>query len=335
MGNKMKKVSVIVPVYNVEAYIARCLDSLVNQTLNDIEIVVVNDGTKDNSQAIIDEYVKKYPKKVFSYIKENGGLSSARNYGIKKAHGEYIGFVDSDDYVDTDLYEKMYNEGKKEKAEIVGCGVRYIYKDKIAGRELDSKLFNKSVVESPEILIRLKSYAPNKIYKRELWDEFEFPKQYFEDSAVIYNVLLKANKIACIYDSFYYYNRLNETAITRIADDRAYDIFKSCDSILDYYKKNNCYEQTKEVVDEVCIGHIRFRIITYIRCNDTIKLRKYIDDSIKYLDEKIPDWRKNRSNKLSTKLTMKDNLYRLIFRNRGAYNIYIGIHQLKHKLTKK
>ena len=80
----MKKISVIVPVYNVEAYIAKCLDSLVNQTIDDIEIIVVNDGTKDNSQEIIDEYVKKYPKKVFSYIKENGGLSSARNYGIKK-----------------------------------------------------------------------------------------------------------------------------------------------------------------------------------------------------------------------------------------------------------
>ena len=331
----MKKISVIVPVYNVEAYIAKCLDSLVNQTIDDIEIIVVNDGTKDNSQEIIDEYVKKYPKKVFSYIKENGGLSSARNYGIKKAHGEYIGFVDSDDYVDTDLYEKMYNEGKKENADVVGCGVRYIYKDKIAGKDLNASIFNKSVVESPEILLRLKSYAPNKIYKRELWDEFEFPKQYFEDSAVIYNVLLKANKIACIYDSYYYYNRLNETAITRIADNRAYDIFKSCDSILDYYKKNNSYEKTKNVVDEVCIGHIRFRIITYIRCNDMKKLKEYIDYSTKYLDEKIPDWRKNKSAKFSFKIKMRDNLYRMIFKNKAFYSVYSKLHSLKHKISKR
>ena len=95
----MKKVSVIVPVYNVEKYLDKCLDSLVNQTLKDIEIIVVNDGTKDKSQKIIDKYVKDYPKLVKSYIKENGGLSSARNYGLKYAQGEYVGFVDSDDYV--------------------------------------------------------------------------------------------------------------------------------------------------------------------------------------------------------------------------------------------
>ena len=98
------KVSVIVPVYNVEKYLNQCLDSLVNQTLEDIEIIVVNDGSPDNSQSIIDDYVKRYPKKVFSYIKKNGGLSSARNFGVEKAKGEYLAFVDSDDYIKKDMY---------------------------------------------------------------------------------------------------------------------------------------------------------------------------------------------------------------------------------------
>src|SRR5574344_2022066 len=103
----MIKVSVIVPVYNVEKYLPKCLDSLVNQTLQDIEIIVVNDGTKDNSQKIIDKYAKKY-KNIKSYIKENGGLSDARNYGVAKANGEYISFIDSDDYIDKKMLEKMY-----------------------------------------------------------------------------------------------------------------------------------------------------------------------------------------------------------------------------------
>lgn len=103
------KVSVIVPVYNVEAYLERCLDSLVKQTLEEIEIIVVNDGTKDNSQAIIDRYAAAYPQKVISLIKENGGLSDARNYGIPYAHGEYIGFVDSDDYLNVTMYQKLYD----------------------------------------------------------------------------------------------------------------------------------------------------------------------------------------------------------------------------------
>ena len=107
----MIKVSVIVPVYNVEDYLARCLDSLVNQTLKEIEIIVVNDGSPDNSQKIIDKYAKKYLN-IKAYKKENGGLSDARNYGIKKANGEYIAFIDSDDFVTTDMYEKMYQKAK-------------------------------------------------------------------------------------------------------------------------------------------------------------------------------------------------------------------------------
>ena len=93
------KVSIIVPVYGVEKYIDKCLDSLVNQTLKDIEIIVVNDGTKDNSQKIIDKYVKKYSNKVKSFIKENGGQGSARNYGLEKATGEYIWIIESDDFI--------------------------------------------------------------------------------------------------------------------------------------------------------------------------------------------------------------------------------------------
>ena len=122
----MAKVSIIVPVYNVEKYIEKCLKSLVNQTLKDIEIIIVNDGTKDNSQRIVDKYTKKYDF-VKSYIKENGGLSSARNYGLKYANGEYIAFVDSDDYVDKDMYEIMYNKAKSNDFDVVVCNLKYIY----------------------------------------------------------------------------------------------------------------------------------------------------------------------------------------------------------------
>lgn len=333
---KKSKVSIIVPVYNVEKYLAKCLDSLVNQTLKDIEIIVVNDGTKDNSQVIVDKYVKKYPNKVFSYIKKNGGLSSARNYGVKKATGEYIGFVDSDDYVDLNLFKEMYEKGLKNDCDVVGCQVKYVYHDKETYNVIDSSLFNKSIVDSPEILLQLKSYAPNKIYRREFWVEnnFSFPIQYFEDSALIYNVLLMANKIECVYDSFYYYNRTNETAITKIADDRAYDIFKSCDSILNFYKEHNAYLKTKDAVDAVCIGHIRFRIRTYIRCFETKKLKKFILDSNDYLDQKIPGWKKNPISKLK-KDTINNNLYCLIFKNKLFLNIYIFLQKIKRLIKKK
>ena len=96
----MTKVSVIVPVYNTENFLERCLNSLVNQTLNDMEIIVVNDGSTDASQEIIDRFANDFPNIIRAYRKKNGGLSSARNYGLDKATGEYIGFIDSDDYVE-------------------------------------------------------------------------------------------------------------------------------------------------------------------------------------------------------------------------------------------
>ncbi len=114
------KVSVIVPIYNVEKYLRKSLDSLANQTINDYEVILVNDGSTDNSQSIIDEYVEKYS--VFKgFKKENGGMSSARNFGLKYAKGEYIAFVDSDDFVELNFLEKLYDKAKKDKSDVVIC----------------------------------------------------------------------------------------------------------------------------------------------------------------------------------------------------------------------
>ena len=159
------KVSVIVPVYNVEKYISKCLDSLVNQTLKDIEIIVVNDGSPDNSQKIIDEYVKKYPDKVKSYIKENGGQGSARNYGIELSTGEYIGFVDSDDFVELDMFEKMYNKAKQDNSDIVICGSYNVSED-YSKKEID--VFVNNYNTDLENAIFGKMTVWNKIYKRNI-----------------------------------------------------------------------------------------------------------------------------------------------------------------------
>ena len=103
----MVKVSIIIPVYNVEKYISKCLDTLVNQTLEEIELIVVNDGSTDESENIIMKYKEKYPDKILYLKKNNGGLSDARNYGVNYAKGEFIAFLDSDDYVELDTYEKV------------------------------------------------------------------------------------------------------------------------------------------------------------------------------------------------------------------------------------
>ena len=125
-GIECHKVSIIVPVYNVEKYLKRCINSLINQTLQDIEIIVVDDGSTDNSGQIIKEYQEKNSN-IKYYKKENGGLSDARNYGMKYAPSEYIAFLDSDDFVDKTMYEKMYNKAIEENADYVECDFYWAY----------------------------------------------------------------------------------------------------------------------------------------------------------------------------------------------------------------
>ena len=123
---KNYKISIVVAVYNLEKYLPRCLDALVNQTLQDIEIICVDDGSTDSAPQIIDEYAIKYPEKVKAFHKENGGEFTTRNYGLERATGEYVTFVDTDDYVDLTWAEKLYNAAKKNDADIAVCGFERI-----------------------------------------------------------------------------------------------------------------------------------------------------------------------------------------------------------------
>lgn len=114
------KVSIVVPIYNVEAYLSRCLDSILSQTLQDIEVIAVNDGSTDASGEILDQYASK-DTRIIVIHKKNGGVSAARNDGIQLVKGEYIGFVDPDDWIDHDMYEALYHSAVEEKADIVMC----------------------------------------------------------------------------------------------------------------------------------------------------------------------------------------------------------------------
>ena len=315
------KISIIVPVYNTYNYLDKCLTSLVNQTLKDIEIVIVNDGSTDDSEKLIKEYMKKYSN-IKYYKKKNGGLSSARNFGIKKATGEYIGFVDSDDYVSLDMFERLYEKAHDTTSDVVCGTICYKYAKKAEKRNFKHKeYFGKSVSEEPRVLIEAKSYACNKIYKKELWNKFSFPDQYFEDSAVIYNVLNEANKIEGVDIPLYNYVREREDAITSEISPKIFDIFKSCDSILNYYRKQKYYDQIKEVIDELCIRHIRIRLM-YIYESKQRKLTwKFFNEARKYLNKNIPNWKKNNSMKY--KLGEKDlyNLKIMILKSRFFFKL--------------
>lgn len=234
------KVSVIVPVYNVEKYIRECLDSLVKQTLEDIEIIVVNDGSPDHSQEIIDEFVEKYPQKVFSYIKKNGGLGDARNYGIEKAHGEFIGFVDSDDWVDEKMYETMYEYAVKEKKEIVLCDLIEIndgWKQGRVSRGYRGEDGNSAITQYEYMLNSLEpSFACNKLFRREMFCVTKFPKTWYEDVGCTPILLSYAGAVGYVPIPFYYY-RQRFMAITKSTNDpRILDVLKSWRRCLDHVK---------------------------------------------------------------------------------------------------
>lgn len=297
----MPKVSVIVPVYNVSAFLPKCLDSLVNQTLDDIEIIIVNDGSTDNSESIIDTYAANYPKIVKAFTKKNGGLSDARNFGIKKATGDFLGFVDSDDFVEVTMFEKLYNRAFETDSDIVVCSHTSVMLNKdnrVRTSTLheiqNGYLFGKSIYESHGILAFSRSYAWNKLYKREIIKGFEFPKgQHFEDSAVVYNILSKARKIEYFPEPLYHYVIGRAGAITGSFDSRIYDIFKSCDSIIEHYKKIGKYEELKLEIESLCLMHIRARFAILRTKGGLARKFKFVDTAFDYIEKNFPDWKSN------------------------------------------
>ena len=310
----MVKVSIIVPVYNVEKYLTKCLDSLVNQTLKDIEIIVVNDGTKDNSQKVIDEYAKEY-KNIRPFIKENGGLSDARNYGIAKAKGEYIAFLDSDDYVDITMYEKMYNKAKQENFDMVVCDLNYIYPNKTVKAYSNLKKDTKNI---KECMIKIYPAAWNKIFKRSLFDSaIEFKRNiWFEDVEFIYRMLPKVKNIGVIHEHFYQYVQ-REGSITNTINHKIYDYIDNWNGIIEYYKNNKIYEEYKK---ELEYSYVRYIYATFIKqasryCyNDYIEAVNTAQENVK---KKFPKYKKNKYFYKSSK-----GLYLLLFNKSIAKLLY-------------
>ena len=209
-------ISIIVPVYNVEKYLQKCIQSIINQTYKNIEIILVDDGSKDNSGKICDEF-KQIDNRIKVIHKENGGLSDARNAGLKIAKGEYIGFVDSDDYIAQDMFETLYKLAKENNADISIVSFYEIYNGKVIGvRDFKSLEEMDKIEAMKELLIdsKIQSYAWNKLFKKELFENIEFPtNKNFEDIATTLLLFEKANKVMLLEDPKYYYVRRDNSII--------------------------------------------------------------------------------------------------------------------------
>lgn len=311
----MPKVSIIVPIYNVEKYIEKCLDSLVLQTLEDIQIVLVNDGSTDSSGEIAKKYAGKYQEKMIYVEKENGGLSDARNFGIKYATGEFIAFLDSDDYVEKNAYEEMYNTAIKTGADYVECDFLWEYPNKTK-KDKQYKYTNKK-----EMLSFVRVVAWNKLIKRELiiQNNIEFPKGLrYEDVEFTYKLIPKINKFSYVDKEFIHYVQ-RENSIANVQNERTAEIFQVLDNVINYYKDNGLYEEYKE--------ELEYNYARYLLCSSLKRICKIKNKKIRYelinqtwdnLNTKFPNWKNNRI--LKTVNIGKNKYMRTI--NKTTYKIY-------------
>lgn len=318
----MPKVSVIVPVYNVENYIEKCLESLVNQTLDDIEIVVVNDGSTDNSEKIIKKYIERNNSKIKYVVKENGGLSDARNYGMMFATGDYIAFLDSDDYVDVTTYEKMYKKAIEEDCDFVECDFIWKYDKK------EVKDYGYCYKDKHEMLTNARVVAWNKLIKKELVDKLQigFPKGLrYEDVEFFYKLLPYINKYGFVKEYLIYYVQ-RENSIVNTQNERTKEIFMVLDNVIEYYKDKGFYEEYKT--------ELEYTYTRLLLCSSLLRIVKIKDKKIRKeqlnmtwtnLNNKFPEW-KNNSVLLKNK-SGKNKYMRSV--NKLTFKIYARIFRIR------
>lgn len=211
-----KLISIIVPVYNVEKYLDKCIDSIINQTYKNIEIILVDDGSTDKSGDICDKAQNK-DKRIKVIHKANGGLSDARNAGLRIAKGDLIGFVDSDDYIKEDMFETLYNLIEKHNANISIVSYYELYNEKLIAVKESKEVEEFNKIEAiKELLIdnKIQSYAWNKLFKKELFKNLEFPvNKNFEDIATTLLLFERADKIVLLQKPEYFYVRREDSII--------------------------------------------------------------------------------------------------------------------------
>lgn len=257
MKNNKYTVSIIIPVYNVEQYIEECIDSILQQTFEKFEVILVNDGSTDSSGIICDEYSKN-DKRIRVIHQKNGGVSSARNTGLDYAIGKYITFIDSDDYVNENYIEKLYKNIKENNADIAVCNnKRFITGHQVNDYKIDNNI---SILDTEECLENLygqywERYVVvwGKLYKKDIFKDIRFPVgKINEDLFIIYKLYLKARKI--IYDNsqLYFYRNTEESITNKKFTYKNFDNLEAFEEHISFYKKNKYYNLEKKAIRRYC-----------------------------------------------------------------------------------
>lgn len=307
-----KQLSIIIPVYNVKEYLAPCLDSLLNQSFQDFEILTVDDVSTDGSKEIARSYAQRYPDKVRALEHSvNTRQGGARNTGINAATGKYILFLDSDDYLKPDAFDVLIDVMEREQADIVEFCQEWVDED---GQFLRRQYWPERALtpEGAKQSITISGMGPcNKLCRRELFadGQIRFPEKFFyEDYWTVPKLLLRAKKVIYLNQSLYCYRQRTSSTTHDTNPERNRDVLLGTDELLRYFRENDVSPERLAELEYLAVEHVL--INATLRVNSIDRKHALQREIKQYMDDRFPHWRKNSY--LSYLPTKKQRLLKLI-----------------------
>ena len=320
-----EKVSVIIPTYNNDKYLGKCIDSVLKQTYKNIEIIIINDGSTDKTDFVVEKYKDE---RIKYYKNKNQGIGKSRNYGIKQSSGEYLMFVDSDDYINENAVEEMIKKITSDNLDMLICDFYKVENEIEEVKLIDFDYC--SISDKPELLLEINLSPWNKIYKKDLIIRnkiFFNEKLKYEDVEFVIDCLIKAKKIGKLNKILYYYV-IHKKSETTIRDEKCFDIIKVINGVRKkyadkYYLKDTMNRLTVQILTNYTIQQ-RYQLNKNVATN-------FINSAFLYLKENVKDYKKMKYYK-------KRGIKAIIERNRVLTilycNMYRKINNIKRKAIK-
>lgn len=290
------KVTIIVPIYNAEAYLMRCLESVCNQTHKNLEIILINDGSTDDSLSICQKY-EKYDSRIIVISKENEGQGKARNIGLDMARGQYVVFVDSDDYIHLQMVEMLLKVAQKYEADIVQCFIQEVYDEKYSNTStiglLEENLRFEEASEERILCCYTEDITPvNKIFKRDLFLQNRFPEgMIYEDKHLMFRLRHIAQKVVYLDIPLYYYVQTpNSTMRQPLGEKQLCSFFRLSEELLLYCKENDLKNNYQSELS----GYLRQYMSIYFQTYKNRELQEYKKKAVEKLRYYLPELRVNK-----------------------------------------
>ena len=280
----MDKISIVIPCYNMEHLVEKCIDSIKNQSYTNFEAIFVDDGSQDKTKEVIEENIKDDERMIYAY-KENGGLSSARNFGLEMATGKYISFIDSDDYVEKDFLMELYNNLIENESDISVCYFYRVYENKTDLNKVQNGFYN---------LVRFPA-AWNKMYKTSLFkdNDITFPVgKWYEDLGTFPKLFMMTNKISIVEKPLYNYIQ-NSSSIIHTYDERIYSIYDIAEANEAFAKQNHLFDRYHDELEYLNVYHLLIGTVYRSSFMDDFD-ENTVKDIARYVTDKYPNWNKNK-----------------------------------------